>query len=182
MKRARKHLPFAGVHKSEFPRMMKAMAAVLILGSLSTHAQQSRQAPSPIQDGSQRPDYPRAVEFFHRLKDTLKENNRAGISHLIRYPVLVQLHGKKTRIRSRAEFLAHYDDIFNTGVRCEIFAASDKDIWGSSHGFTVTDGVLWFDDFSSQGTNNDPSASDFWTKGTFKVMTINNGSSYSCKK
>jgi len=93
----------------------------------------------------------------------------------------VQFRGKKTRIRSRAEFLDNYDQIFDSGVRCEIFAASDADIWGNSHGFPVKDGALWFDDFSPPGTKDDPNAPDFWTKGTFKVMTVNNGVSYPCK-
>jgi hypothetical protein len=154
---------------------MKVLAVVLFLGSLIGYAQNIK-----IPD-SQRPDYPKAVEFFHHLRDTLKKNDRDEMSHLLEYPVLVRLHGKNTRIRSRAEFLAHYDEIFNAGVRCEIFGASDKDIWGNSHGFTVKDGAIWFDDFSAPGTNDDPNAPDFWTKGTFKVMTINNGSSFSCK-
>lgn len=94
----------------------------------------------------------------------------------------MQLHGKKTRIRSRAEFLASYDQIFESGVRCEIFVASDADIWRNSHGFTVKDGALWFDDFSPPGINNDPNAPDFWTKGIFKVMTVNNGASYPCER
>lgn len=170
---------------------MKAIAVVLLLGSLTVYAQQNPKAPLQFQEDSQRPDYPRAVEFFHHLRNTLKKNDRQEISRLIEYPVLVQIHGRKTRIRSRAELLAHYDEIFDAGVRCEIFAASDKDIWGNSHGFTVKDGALWFDDFSPSGTNfddfspsgtnNDPSAPDFWTKGTFKVMTVNNGAFYPCK-
>jgi hypothetical protein len=154
--------------------VMKAIvaAALLILGSLTTFAQP---------ENSQRPDYPRAVQFFHHLRNTLREDDREGMSRLIEYPLLVQLHGKNKRIRSRAEFLAHYDQIFDRGVRCEILAASDDDIWGNSHGFTVKHGALWFDAFSPPGTNDDPNAPDFWTKGTFKVMTINNGSSYPCK-
>jgi hypothetical protein len=153
--------------------VMKAIAAALfILGSLTAF-------PGP--NDSQRPDYPRAVQFFHRLRNTLKKDDRGEMSRLIEYPLLVQLHGKKTRIRSRPEFLAHYDQIFDTGVRCEISTASDNDVWGNSHGFTVKDGALWFDAFSPPGTNDDPKAPDFWTKGTFKVMTVNNGASYPCK-
>ncbi len=153
---------------------MKAISAALfILWSLTAFAQPN---------DSLRSDYSRAVQFFHHLRNTLKKDDREGMSRLIEYPLLVQLHGKKTRIRSRAEFLAHYDQIFDRGVRCEIFVASDDEIWGNSHGFTVKDGALWFDDISPPGTNDDPNAPDFWTKGTFKVMTVNNGASYSCKR
>ena len=153
--------------------VMKAIAAALfILGTLTAFAQPN---------DSQRPDYPRAVQFFHHLRSTLNKDDREEMSRLIEYPLLVQLHGKKTRIRSRAEFLTHYDQIFDRGVRCEITAASDNDIWGNSHGFTVKDGALWFDAFSPAGTNDAPNAPDFWTKGTFKVMTVNNGASYPCK-
>lgn len=35
------------------------------------------------QNGGERPDYPRALAFFHRLQDALRKNDRAEISELI---------------------------------------------------------------------------------------------------
>jgi hypothetical protein len=42
-------------------------------------------------------------------------------------------------------------------------------------------GAVWFDDFSPPGTNDDVKAPDFWTKGTFLIMAVNNEAYYDCK-
>lgn len=133
------------------------------------------------QADSQRPDYPRALVFFHHFRDALRQNDRKEIASLIEYPMLAQMHGKNARIRNKTELLAHFDEIFDSRVRCEVMKAADKDVWGNSHGFTVSTGAIWFDDFSPPGTNEDSHAPDFWTKGTFRIMTVNNGSFYDCK-
>jgi len=130
------------------------------------------------QNEDQRPDYPRALIFFHRVQDALRRNDRTEISELIDYPLLARLHGKKHLIKSRKELLDNFDQIFDAQVRCALMRSADKNVWGNSHGFTVGNGAIWFDDFSPPGTNEDPHAPDFWTKGTFLVMTVNNESDY----
>lgn len=154
-------------------RLLRSATVVLLFAAfLSARAQ----------GDSQRPDYPRALLFFHHFRDALRQNDRKQIASLIKYPLLVQLHGKNVRIRSKAQLLAHFDGVFDSGVKCEVMSATDKEVWGNSHGFTVSSGAIWFDDFSPPGTNDDVHAPDFWTKGTFRVMTVNNGSNYPCKR
>jgi hypothetical protein len=109
----------------------------------------------------------------------LRANDRRGIANVIEYPLLTEIRGKKTRIFNRANFLKHYDEIFDKGVRCAILGSSADDVWGNSHGFSVDHngqlGAIWFDDFSPPGVNEDTKAPDFWTRGTFAIMTVNNG-------
>lgn len=81
-------------------------------------------------------------------------------------------------IKTRKELLDNFDQIFDPQVRCALIHGTDKDVWGNSHGFTVGLGAIWFDDFSPPGTNEDVHAPDFWTKGTFLIMTVNNASNY----
>lgn len=57
----------------------------------------------------------------------------------------------------------------------------DKSVWGNWRGFTVDGGAIWFDDISPPGTNDDPKAPDFWKKGKFLIITVNNESYYDCK-
>ncbi len=96
------------------------------------------------------------------------------------YPFLTVINHRKVHISSRAELLRHYDEIFDKGVRCEIAGATDEDVMGNSYGFWVMDGAIWFDDLSPPGENDDPKSPDFWTKGTFKVITVNSDSYYPC--
>jgi hypothetical protein len=128
-----------------------------------------------------RPDYSRAIVFFHHFQDALRRNDRDDISKLIQYPLLARLHNKSVRIQTRKDLIANFDAIFDRGVRCAVAHATDSDVWGNSHGFSVGTGAIWFDDFSPPGTNDDVNAPDFWTKGTFLVMTVNNEAYYQCK-
>jgi hypothetical protein len=118
--------------------------------------------------GAIRPDTPQAQAFFSHLQQLLKANDRAGISSHVKYPLLTGLHGKKTYIRNRSEFLRHFDEIFDTGIRCAILGSTEKDVWGNSHGFTIeyggNIGRIWFDGF--RATNE--------TDYTYRLMTVNN--------
>jgi len=131
--------------------------------------------------GSVRPDYSRAVIFFHRLQDALRRNDREEISRIVQYPLRARLHGKLAKIRTRQEFVKDFDLLFDSSVRCVILHATDKSVWGNWRGFTVDGGAIWFDDISPPGTNDDTDAPDFWTKGKFFIITMNNDSFYDCK-
>jgi hypothetical protein len=117
---------------------------------------------------SNRPDTPQAQAFFSHLQQMLKANDRAGVSNLVEYPLLTGLHGKKTYIRNRSEFLRDFNEIFDAGIRCAILGSTDKDIWGNGHGFTIeyggNIGRIWFDGFRV------PNETDY----TYRLMTVNN--------
>jgi hypothetical protein len=59
--------------------------------------------------------------------------------------LLASLGNKSTPIVDQNEFLAHFDEIFDKGVRREILNATDKDVWGNRQGVTVGFGTNWFD-------------------------------------
>lgn len=101
---------------------------------------------------------------------------------MMEYPFLTSIEHKKVHILTRSRFLRHFDEIFDPGVRCEVLKATDDDVWGNSHGFTIKEGAIWFDDLLPPGDKTDPGSSDFWEKGTFKVLTVNNDSYYPCLK
>jgi hypothetical protein len=126
-----------------------------------------------------RPDCPRAVEFVHAVQAALRANDRTAIAGMMKYPFLTTLHGKKVYIRARTQLLAHFDEIFDQGVRCSVLGAQDRDVWGRYDGFTVGLGAIWFDDRIPPGGNTDPTSVGFW-KHPFEIVTVNNGSNYPC--
>jgi hypothetical protein len=156
-------------------RLWMMLVAALLLGC-SAHAQDS---PCP-KDG--RPDCPRAVVFFQRFQAAFARNDRETMAVMMEYPFLTSINKKRVHISTRAKFLQHFDEIFDKGVRCSILGTTEKDVWGNWQGFTIGDGAIWFDDLSPPGENEDPNAPDFWSKGTFKVITVNNESYYPCVK
>lgn len=123
-----------------------------------------------------RPDCTRAIAFFSEFQNAFRDNDRKKVAGLIEYPLLTSLRGKRVNIRGAEELLAHYDEIFDGGVRCAILSASAKSVWGNSRGFMVGNGEIWFDGIIPQREKPDPKSPDFWTKYPFKVKTVNNDS------
>jgi hypothetical protein len=130
---------------------------------------------------SSRPDCPGAIAFFHRFQSALQSKDRRTIAAMVTYPVLTSINHKRVRIRTQQQLLAHFDDIFDAGLRCSILNATEKDVWGNWQGFTVGEGAVWFDRIIiPQGERLDTKAPDYWTKHPFKIKTINNDAEYPC--
>jgi hypothetical protein len=110
----------------------------------------------------------------------LEKDDHQALALLIHYPLRATIDHKPTLIRDQQQFLAHFDDIFSKGVRCEVLSASEKDVWGNWQGFTVGAGAIWFDSIIRAAEHPDPKAQDYWKKYPFKIITINNGSDYPC--
>lgn len=123
-----------------------------------------------------RPDCSRAITFFSEFQTAFRDNDRKKVAGLIEYPLLTSLHGKRVNIRRAAVLLSHYDEIFDDGVRCAILGASAKSVWGNWQGFMIGNGEIWFDGIIPQREKPDPNSPEFWTKYSFKVKTVNNGS------
>jgi hypothetical protein len=127
-----------------------------------------------------RPDCPRAVIFFRSFQASLAKNDREGLARMVEYPLRARLNHKAVQISTPAMLLRHFDEIFDKAVRCEISEASDKDVWGNWQGFTIKDGAVWFDQRLPPGEKFDAKSPDIWTKGSFKLITVNNDSYYTC--
>ena len=127
-----------------------------------------------------RPDCPRAVAFFHNFRAAIVRNDRRAVAEMMEYPFLTSINHKRVHISSPARLMQHFDEIFDKGVSCEIEGAIDEDVWGNWQGFTIKAGAIWFDDRIPPGEKVDPKSPDFWTKYSFKVVTVNNDSYYPC--
>ena len=133
-------------------------------------------------DSSSRPDCPRALAFFHRIQSAFQSYDRRTIAALVTYPVLTSLNHKRVHIRDQQQLLAHFDEIFDAGVRCSILNATERDVWGNWQGFTVGGGAVWFDGIIPRGERPDTKAPDYWTKYQFKIKAINNDAQYPCSR
>jgi hypothetical protein len=126
-------------------------------------------------DNSSRPDCPGAITFLSKLQTTFQSNDRNAVASLVRYPLLTTLHSKKVHITSRGHLLTHYDEIFNAGVRCAVLNATAKEVWGNWQGFTIGSGTIWFDGIIPRTEKVKTDAPDYWTKHSFKIVAVNNG-------
>jgi hypothetical protein len=134
-------------------------------------------------DDSSRPDCTGAIAFFARLQNALKNDNRQAIASMVNYPLRTTLHHKNIRIRDRRELLSHFNEIFDSGVRCAISNSTDEDVWGNWQGFTIRRGEVWFDAIIPSGAHPDVKAPDYWMKYPFAIITVNNAADGEpCKK
>jgi len=122
----------------------------------------------------ERPDTPRAVDFFHHVQQALKNNDRIALAGMVRYPLSTSLRRKRTQIRSQAALLRNFDLIFDSEVRCAILQEKDDDIEGNSHGFWIHLGEIWFEDLLPANDHSDSKSPGFWDKGKFSIVTVNN--------
>ncbi|HZR66063.1 MAG TPA: hypothetical protein VFA85_12990 [Terriglobales bacterium] len=132
-------------------------------------------------DGSTRPDCPQAIAFFRGFQAALSSNDRSQVAALVSYPVRITLRHKPARIKNAAQFLAHYDEIFGTRIRCAILNATDEDVWGNWQGFTVDGGPVWFDGIIPPGEHPDIHSPDYWSRYSLKIVAINNDAYFKCK-
>jgi hypothetical protein len=130
---------------------------------------------------SPRPDCPEAIAFFRTFQAALSNNDRAKVASLVSYPVLTSLRHRRANVKSAAQLLVHYDEIFDRRVRCAILAAKAKDVWGNWRGFTVDGGPIWFDAIIPAHEHPDTAGLDHSSRYPFKIIGINNDSDYRCQ-
>jgi hypothetical protein len=140
---------------------MKWKLFVLLFSMLSiATAQQPASAGNCThKDASTRPDCPAAIAFLARLQSALRSDNHRAVAALVRYPLLAPKNGRPSRIRSRAQLLASFDQIFRPEIREAILKAGPDDVWGNGQGFMIGQGVIWFDGIPPDGT--------------YKLITVN---------
>jgi hypothetical protein len=126
--------------------------------------------------GQERPDRPRALEFFHQVQAAVRGGDRDSLADMVYYPVYVFIHGKRIRLRSRKALMQNFDLVFDQEVRCAILSAKDEEIHAYKFGYIVHLGEINFEDFIPPG--NDTAAwvrRGFGSKGTFKIRAVHNG-------
>jgi len=96
--------------------------------------------------------------FLSDLQDAVKSEDKAKVAAMISYPLLV-IHGdRKTRVKTKVEFLNQYETIFDAHVRQAIAQQSAKCLFGNYQGAMIGDGEVWFRERPN---------------GTMKIVTVN---------
>lgn len=80
------------------------------------------------------------------LRQAILAGKRAEVAAAFRYPVFVQIAGKRTRIADRQDLLAHYGAIFTPAFVARIRAEVPHMMFVRDQGTMLGNGELWFDD------------------------------------
>ncbi|WP_299004861.1 hypothetical protein [uncultured Shewanella sp.] len=106
-------------------------------------------------------------QFFDELKIDIASNNKQGVAAKISYPISIRISKERVlSVKTRADFIAHYDEIINQQVKDAVSKQDFNEIRGYSSGVRIGRGVIWIGAISLG--NDDPAK--------IKIYAINNRS------
>lgn len=117
------------------------------------------------------PDCDQAKVFFQKFQQAVNEDQRQEAASLVSYPLQVYRNGKATVLGNKTQLLAKYDSVFDPPTRCAIKSATADDVWGNWRGFTVAQGVIWWDRTIPKSASSAQLAD--MTKYPFGVFSVN---------
>jgi hypothetical protein len=96
--------------------------------------------------------------FLAELQTAVGSGDRNKVASMISYPFLVIQGIQRTKVKTKAEFLAQYDAIFDDHVRRAIAQQSAKCLFGNYQGTMIGTGEVWFSERPH---------------GSMKIITVN---------
>jgi hypothetical protein len=132
-------------------KLAPALLLSLLITSCASAQQPGDTGNCTHKDASTRPDCPDAIAFLATLQSALRSNNHEAVAALVHYPLLTPSNSRTHRIRSRAQLLANFDQVFRSNIRQAILNAGPDDVWGNWRGFMIGQGVIWFDGIPPDG-------------------------------
>lgn len=82
--------------------------------------------------------------FFLQLSDAVKNGNRGWVANHTSFPLKVKISGEPKTIKTRQEFVAHYENIFNDKVRSAIESQQPGALFKNWRGLMIGRGEVWF--------------------------------------
>ncbi|MBZ5566533.1 MAG: hypothetical protein LAN64_01650 [Acidobacteriia bacterium] len=127
-------------------------------------------------DISSRPDCSQAIAFLKKLQVAVKSGSPDRVAILVSYPLSTSLHGRRTLIGNRLQFVREYNNIFTGPIRCAILHADTADVWGNYSGFMIGRGAVWWDArIPKKDTDKIARGEEIpGNKYPLKIMTVNN--------
>jgi hypothetical protein len=113
-------------------------------------------------------EHERYLAFFQELKDAVIRDDRKKVAGLVHYPLNVFTGGRRTVVRSRAELLRRYREVFNENVMRAVKAQEPDTLFANWQGVMLGDGQIWFSGVCAGKDRDTPCADK-----TVKVITVN---------
>ncbi len=82
--------------------------------------------------------------FLHELQSAVGEHARQRVAAMVSYPLRTRIKSQWVRLHTRAEFLAHYDELLTPKTQQAIALQSYGDLFSNSHGVMIGQGEVWF--------------------------------------
>jgi len=135
------------IMRAQFLALWLALFAAVILIALPARAQSAQEAQgcqNSTADQLGQDVAKKTRAFLAELQADVAKGDKATVASMISYPLLVIRNSGKTRVRTEAQFLSQYDNIFDAHVRRAIANQSAKCLFGNYQGTMIGDGEVWY--------------------------------------
>jgi hypothetical protein len=113
-------------------------------------------------------EHERYLAFFPELKDAVIRDDRKKVAGLVNYPLNVFTGRRRMVVRSPAELLRRYREVFNDNVIEAVKAQEPDTLFANWQGVMVGDGQIWFAGVCAGKDRDTPCADK-----VIKVITVN---------
>lgn len=113
-------------------------------------------------------EHERYLAFFQELKDAVIGDDRKKVAGLVHYPLNVFVGRRRMVVRSSAELLKRYREVFNDNVVRAMKAQEPDTLFANWQGVMVGDGQIWFSGVCAGKDRDTPCADKM-----IKVITVN---------
>lgn len=103
-------------------------------------------------------------QFFDQLKQAVARADKPAVAGMVKYPITVALHGKKVTLRTKRDFVAHYDAIFTPKLVDLVAHQTYATLFSRDQGVMIGGGEIWFSGICRDKTCKDVS---------IKIITLN---------
>lgn len=103
-------------------------------------------------------------QFFDQLKQAVARGDKPAVAGMVKYPITVALHGKKVTLRTKRDFVAHYDAIFTPKLVDLVAHQTYATLFSPDQGVMIGGGEIWF-----SGICRDKACKDV----SVKIITLN---------
>lgn len=105
----------------------------------------------------------RDAGFLADLQQAVAADDHQAVSEMIQYP----LRTTHMTIKTPAQFLRNYDEIFNDGVKSAVAGQTSDHLFYRDQGVMIGNGEVWFDAFCDDGSQSCDTPED-------KIFSMNN--------
>lgn len=103
-------------------------------------------------------DSAKVEQFVKKLQEWVAQDKKEEIANVIRFPLNVQISGRRIALRNKNDFLRRYSEVFNSRVKDAVLKQDSSNLFGNWQGAMIGNGEIWIH------PGND----------SIKIITINN--------
>jgi len=81
--------------------------------------------------------------YVENLKTLVSQDKKEDIAQLIRFPLKISVAARRITLRSKDDFLKHYDQAFNSKVRDALAKQDSANLFANWQGAMIGNGEIW---------------------------------------